>query len=138
MSCHPILLLLAIAVAARVLAEISGSFRMPTVVLEMALGIVVGPDGLGLAKADGLQGWSVRSGWVLHSRWQEWSSTWNAFGVAPCRLRPGAGPRSARGPRRREVDAASARDAGNRSRWGGEDTGGRDGRRGPCGAPPDG
>lgn len=51
---HPVLLVMAIAVTAPLLAEIPRGFRIPVVVLEMVLGIVVGPQVLGLARADGL------------------------------------------------------------------------------------
>lgn len=57
MSSHPVLLVLAIAVAAPLLSEIPIGFRLPTVVLEMVLGIVVGPDALGLVRAEGLVDW---------------------------------------------------------------------------------
>ena len=53
MNSHPVLLVLGIAVVAPLLAEIPIGFRLPTVVLEMVLGIVVGPDALGLVRADG-------------------------------------------------------------------------------------
>ena len=46
-----------IAVAAPLIAEIPIGFRLPVVVLEMALGIVVGPHVLGLARVEGLLGW---------------------------------------------------------------------------------
>jgi Kef-type K+ transport system membrane component KefB len=57
LSSHPVLLVLAIAVAAPLLSEIPIGFRLPTVVLEMVLGIVVGPDALGLVRAEGLVDW---------------------------------------------------------------------------------
>jgi len=40
---HPVLLVMAVAVAATLLAEIPIGFRLPVAVLEMTLGIVVGP-----------------------------------------------------------------------------------------------
>ena len=40
---HPVLLVMAIAVVAALLAEIPISFLLPVIVLEMTLGIVVGP-----------------------------------------------------------------------------------------------
>lgn len=48
---------MSIAVLAPLLAEIPIGFRLPVVVLEMVLGIVVGPQLLGLARAEGLLGW---------------------------------------------------------------------------------
>ena len=54
---HPLLLVMAIAVAATLLAEIPIGFRLPVGVLEMVLGIVIGPYVLGLAKAEGLLLW---------------------------------------------------------------------------------
>jgi Kef-type K+ transport system membrane component KefB len=57
MSSHPVLLVMLIAVAAPLLAEIPMGVRLPVVVLEMVLGIVVGPQVLGLATADGVLGW---------------------------------------------------------------------------------
>ena len=47
LSTHPVLIVMAIAVVAPLLVEIPRGFRLPTVVLEMALGIVVGPQVLG-------------------------------------------------------------------------------------------
>ena len=54
---HPVLLVMGIAVAAPLIAEIPIGFRLPVVVLEMALGVVVGPHVLGLARVEGLLGW---------------------------------------------------------------------------------
>lgn len=54
---HPVLVVMAIGVVAPLLAEIPKRFRVPTVVLEMVLGIVVGPHVLGLVKVGGLLGW---------------------------------------------------------------------------------
>jgi len=54
---HPVLLVMAIAVLAPLLAEIPLGFRVPVVVLEMVLGMIVGPYGLGLVKVDGLLAW---------------------------------------------------------------------------------
>ncbi len=54
---HPVLVVMTIGVAAPLLAEIPTGFRLPTVVLEMVLGIVVGPHVLGLVKVGGLLGW---------------------------------------------------------------------------------
>jgi Kef-type K+ transport system membrane component KefB len=48
---------MSIAVLAPLLAEIPIGFRLPVVVLEMVLGIIVGPQVLGLARPDGLLGW---------------------------------------------------------------------------------
>jgi Kef-type K+ transport system membrane component KefB len=44
---HPILLVLMIAVLAPLVGEVPIGLRIPTVVVEMALGIVVGPHVLG-------------------------------------------------------------------------------------------
>jgi Kef-type K+ transport system membrane component KefB len=57
MNSHPMLIVLAIAVAAPLLAEIPVGVRLPVVVLEMVLGIIIGPQVLGLATAEGLLGW---------------------------------------------------------------------------------
>ena len=54
---HPVLLVMGIAVVAPLLAEIPIGFRLPVVVLEMAFGIVVGPQVLGLARAESMLGW---------------------------------------------------------------------------------
>lgn len=54
---HPVLVVMTIGVIAPLLAEIPKGFRMPTVVLEMVLGIAVGPHLLGLVKAGGLLAW---------------------------------------------------------------------------------
>jgi Kef-type K+ transport system membrane component KefB len=48
---------MSIAVVAPLIAEIPIGFRLPVVVLEMVLGIIVGPQVLGLARPDGLLGW---------------------------------------------------------------------------------
>jgi len=52
LSAHPVLVILAVAVAAPLLAELPVSRRVPIVVLEVLLGIVVGPQVLGLVQAD--------------------------------------------------------------------------------------
>lgn len=54
---HPVLVVMAIGVLAPLLAEMPKRFRMPSVVLEMVLGIVVGPHLLGFVKAGGMLGW---------------------------------------------------------------------------------
>lgn len=54
---HPVFLVMAIAVAAPLLAEIPKGFRVPVVVLEMVLGIIVGPNVLALARVEGVLGW---------------------------------------------------------------------------------
>jgi Kef-type K+ transport system membrane component KefB len=56
-SGHPVLIVTAIAVAAPLLAELPIGLRLPAVVLEMILGILVGPEVLGLATASGLLQW---------------------------------------------------------------------------------
>jgi Kef-type K+ transport system membrane component KefB len=50
---HPIFWILAAAVVAPLLAEISIGFRVPVVVLEVLLGIVIGPQVLKLVQFDG-------------------------------------------------------------------------------------
>ena len=50
---HPVFWLLVAAVAAPLLAEIPLGFRVPVVVLEVLLGIAIGPHGLGLVAFDG-------------------------------------------------------------------------------------
>jgi len=57
MEAHPVLLVLTIAVIAPLLAELPVGIRMPALVLEMVLGIIVGPHVLGLATGEGLLGW---------------------------------------------------------------------------------
>jgi hypothetical protein len=57
MNSHPVPIVLTIAVAAPLLAEIPIGVRLPAVVLEMVLGIIIGPQVLGLATAKGLLGW---------------------------------------------------------------------------------
>jgi len=53
MNSHPVLIVLLVAVVAPLLAEIPIGVRVPAVVLEMVLGIVIGPQVLGLATAGG-------------------------------------------------------------------------------------
>jgi len=52
-SSHPIVLVLVLAVAAPLLAEIPIGIRVPTVILEVMLGVLIGPHALGLARAEG-------------------------------------------------------------------------------------
>jgi len=47
LSNHPALWVMAAAVAAPLLAEIPVGFRLPVVVLEVVLGILIGPHALG-------------------------------------------------------------------------------------------
>ena len=54
MSDHPAFWLLVAAVVAPLLAEIPLGFKLPVVVLEVLLGIALGPHGLGLVHFDGL------------------------------------------------------------------------------------
>ena len=54
LTTHPALLVLFIAVVATLLGEIPIGIRVPTGVLQVALGILVGPHVLGFAKAEGL------------------------------------------------------------------------------------
>lgn len=54
---HPVLVVMTIGVVAPLLAEMPKWFRMPTVVLEMVLGIAIGPHLLGLVGVGGLLGW---------------------------------------------------------------------------------
>jgi Kef-type K+ transport system membrane component KefB len=53
MTAHPVFWLLVVAVAAPLLGEIPLGFRVPVVVLEVILGIVIGPHVLGLVRFDG-------------------------------------------------------------------------------------
>ena len=53
MNSHPVLIVLLVAVVAPLLAEIPIGVRVPAVVLEMVLGIVIGPQVLGLVTAEG-------------------------------------------------------------------------------------
>ena len=50
---HPVLWILIAAVAAPLLAQIPLGLRLPTVVIEVLLGILVGPHGLDLTRFDG-------------------------------------------------------------------------------------
>jgi Kef-type K+ transport system membrane component KefB len=54
---YPALLVLAVAVIAPLLAEIPIGIRLPALVLEIVLGIVIGPHVLGLATVSPLLGW---------------------------------------------------------------------------------
>ena len=54
MSGHPVFWLLVAAVAAPLLAEIPLRLKIPVVVLEVLLGVALGPHGLGLLHFDGL------------------------------------------------------------------------------------
>jgi Kef-type K+ transport system membrane component KefB len=56
MNNHPVLIVLLVAVVAPLLAEIPIGVRVPAVVLEVVLGIVIGPQVLGLATAEGFLG----------------------------------------------------------------------------------
>jgi len=58
LSGHPVLIVMTIAVASSLLAEIRiGLFRLPSVVLEMIFGIIIGPQILELANPGGLMEW---------------------------------------------------------------------------------
>jgi Kef-type K+ transport system membrane component KefB len=50
---HPVFWILLAAVVAPLVAEIPVGFRVPVVVLEVVLGIVIGPHGLGVVQFDG-------------------------------------------------------------------------------------
>jgi Kef-type K+ transport system membrane component KefB len=50
---HPVFWVMAAAVAAPLLAEVPLGFKVPVVVLEILLGILLGPHGLGLLKFEG-------------------------------------------------------------------------------------
>ena len=53
LSGHPVFWLLLAAVAAPLMAEIPLGFRVPVVVLEVVLGIIIGPHALGLVQFEG-------------------------------------------------------------------------------------
>lgn len=53
MTGHPVFWILVVAVAAPLLAEIPLGFRVPAVVLEVLLGMVIGPHGLDLVRFEG-------------------------------------------------------------------------------------
>lgn len=53
LSAYPVLLVIALAVIAALLAEIPIGVRLPVGILQLALGILVGPHVLGLAKVEG-------------------------------------------------------------------------------------
>jgi Kef-type K+ transport system membrane component KefB len=50
---HPVFWMFVAAVAAPLLAEIPLGFKVPVVVLEVVLGIIIGPHVLGLVQFDG-------------------------------------------------------------------------------------
>ena len=50
---HPVFWLMVVAVAAPLLAEIPLGVRVPIVVIEVLLGIVIGPEALDLVHFDG-------------------------------------------------------------------------------------
>ena len=50
---HPVFWIMAAAVAAPLLAEIPIGLRVPVVVIEVLLGILIGPHGLGLVRFEG-------------------------------------------------------------------------------------
>jgi Kef-type K+ transport system membrane component KefB len=56
LTSHPIVWILVAAVLAPLLAEIPLGFKVPVVVLEVVLGIVIGPQVLGLAQFEGFVG----------------------------------------------------------------------------------
>jgi Kef-type K+ transport system membrane component KefB len=72
MDSHPVLIVLLVAVVAPLLAEIPIGVRVPAVVLEMVLGIVIGPQVLGPRDSRGFPGiaWrEARAGcFVFHGR----------------------------------------------------------------------
>jgi Kef-type K+ transport system membrane component KefB len=57
LSSHPVLIVMAIAVASSLLGEIRMSIRVPVVVWEMLFGILIGPHVLGLAHAGDFLDW---------------------------------------------------------------------------------
>jgi len=57
LSSHPVLIVMAIAVASSLLGEIRMSVRVPVVVWEMLFGILIGPHVLGLAHTGDLLDW---------------------------------------------------------------------------------
>jgi Kef-type K+ transport system membrane component KefB len=57
LSSHPVLVVMAIAVASSVLAEIRIGIRVPVVVWEMSFGILLGPYVLGFLRSEGLLTW---------------------------------------------------------------------------------
>lgn len=81
---HPVLVVMTIGVAAPLLVEIPKGFRVPTVVIEMVLGIVIGPQVLGLVKVRGCwRGWAVRLASQPYSSWLGWSLTSSMYAVVP-------------------------------------------------------
>ena len=50
----PVLLVLLVAVAGPLLAELPVGFRIPAVVLEVVLGVIIGPQVLGWVHFDGI------------------------------------------------------------------------------------
>ena len=76
LSTHPVLIVIAIAVVAPLLVEIPRGFRLPAVVLEMALGIVVGPQVLGRTVAQRL---SPHASASLGGKRSKSSSAWRIW-----------------------------------------------------------
>ena len=76
LSTHPVLIVMAIAVVAPLLVEIPRRFRLPTVVLEMVLGIVVGPQVLGRTVAQRL---SPHASALLGGKRSKSSSAWRIW-----------------------------------------------------------
>jgi Kef-type K+ transport system membrane component KefB len=75
LSNHPVFIVMAVAVAATLLAEVPVGFRLPVVVLEMLFGIAIGPHGLAITDAGGLLGWlGAPLAWRPCSSWEELSS----------------------------------------------------------------
>ena len=72
---HPIFWMLLAAVLAPLLAELPLGFKLPVVVLEVALGIVIGPHVLGLVQSRASSSRCSRSAWRPRCSWRAWSST---------------------------------------------------------------
>ena len=54
LNAHPFLMIIAVAVIAELLAEVPIGIRLPVGVLQLALGIAIGPHVLGLAEVDAI------------------------------------------------------------------------------------
>ena len=82
-----VLLVLLVAVAGPLLAELPVGFRVPAVVLEVILGIIIGPQVLGLVHFDASWLRCSHSVWPQPSSWQGWNSNSKEFAAGPCGLR---------------------------------------------------
>jgi Kef-type K+ transport system membrane component KefB len=72
-----------IAVLAPLISEIPIGLRLPMVVVEVGLGILVGPHVLGWAAPTGMLALLGYFGLIFSSFWREWNSTSMLFAADP-------------------------------------------------------